>query len=79
MRHAGAGGESAAWDTKDFDLLVSADGTTWTSVAQVRGNTSDVTSNTFTATARYARLDVITPTQNTDPAARIYEFEVYGT
>lgn len=79
VRHAGAGGESAGWDTKDFDLQVSADGSTWSTVAQVRGNTSDVTSNPFTATARYARLAVITPTQNTDTAARIYEFEVYGT
>ena len=32
VRHAGAGGESAAWNTRDFDLQVSADGTNWTTV-----------------------------------------------
>jgi hypothetical protein len=28
--------------------------------------------------ARYVRLDVLTPTQTTDTAARIYEVEVYA-
>jgi predicted alpha-1,2-mannosidase len=79
VRHAGAGGESSSWDTKDFDLAVSSDGSTWTTVAQVRGNTADSTSNTVSTSARYVQLSVITPTQNTDPAARIYELEVYGS
>ncbi len=79
VRHAGAGGESADWNTKDYDLSVSADGTTWTTVAQVRGNTADSTTSTVTASARYARLAVLTPTQNGDPAARIYEVEVNGS
>ena len=79
MRHAGAGGESAAWDTKDFDLSVSPDGSAWTTVAQVRGNTADSTTTTVTGSARYARLTVLTPTQNGDTAARIYELEVNGT
>ena len=30
------------------------------------------------AEARFVRLDVLIPSQNRDPAARIYEFEVYG-
>ena len=79
VRHAGAGGESADWNTKDFDLSVSADGTTWTTVAQVRGNTADSTTSPVTTAARYVRLAVITPTQNGDTAARIYELEVNGT
>jgi predicted alpha-1,2-mannosidase len=78
VRHAGAGGESASWDTRDFDLQVSGDGTTWTTVAQVRGNTADVTTSTVSASGRYVRLNVITPTQTTDSAARIYEVEVYA-
>ncbi|GAA2611301.1 hypothetical protein GCM10010399_47680 [Dactylosporangium fulvum] len=78
IRHAGAGGENTAWNTRDFDLQVSADGTTWTTVASPRGNTSNVTTSTFTATsARYLRLNVLAPTSNTDTAARIYEFEAY--
>ncbi|WP_405578679.1 GH92 family glycosyl hydrolase [Streptomyces sp. NBC_01190] len=79
VRHAGAGGEDPAWDTKDFDLSVSADGSTWSTVAQVRGNTADSTTNQVATSGRYVRLSVITPTQNTDPAARIYELEVYGS
>ncbi|MER0443892.1 GH92 family glycosyl hydrolase [Streptomyces sp. Edi4] len=79
VRHAGAGGESAAWDTKDFDLSVSPDGSAWTTAAQVRGNTADSTTTTVTGSARYARLTVLTPTQNGDTAARIYELEVNGT
>ncbi|MBY8879400.1 GH92 family glycosyl hydrolase [Actinacidiphila acidipaludis] len=78
VRHAGAGGEDPSWDTKDFDLAVSSDGSTWTTVAQVRGNTADSTTNAVSSNGRYVRLSVITPTQNTDPAARIYELEVYG-
>jgi predicted alpha-1,2-mannosidase len=79
VRHAGAGGESATWDTRDYDLAVSTDGSTWTTVAQVRGNTADVTTTNVSTSARYARLNIVTPTQTTDTAARIYEFEVYGT
>jgi hypothetical protein len=31
------------------------------------------------ASGRYVRLNIVTPTQNTDQAARVYELEVYGT
>jgi hypothetical protein len=78
VRHAGAGGEAARWNTRDFDLQVSLDGTTWTTVAAVRGNTADVSTHQLAAvTARYVRLNVLVPTQDTDQAARVYEFEVY--
>ncbi|MGA5300195.1 discoidin domain-containing protein [Nucisporomicrobium flavum] len=77
VQHASAGGEPAEWNTRDFDLSVSADGTTWTPVAQVRGNTASPTKHQVVATGRYVRLDVLTPTQTDDPAARIYELEVY--
>ena len=80
VRHAGAGGENAAWNTRDFDIQVSTNGTTWTTVASPRGNTANVTTHTFTATnARYVRMNVLAPTSNTDAAARIYEFEVYAS
>ncbi|MFF5227807.1 GH92 family glycosyl hydrolase [Dactylosporangium sp. NPDC000521] len=78
VRHAGAGGEDAAWNTRDYDLLTSTDGSTWTTAAQVRGNTANVTTTTTNVNARYIRLNVITPTQNTNTAARIYEFEAYS-
>ena len=80
VRHAGAGGESAAFNTRDFDLQVSPDGTTWTTVASPRGNTANVTTHTITpVSARYVRLNVIAPTSNADTAARVYELEVYAS
>jgi hypothetical protein len=80
LRNAGAGGENTAWDTQDADVLVSTDGTTWSTAAQIRGNTADVTTVNLSnpVTARFVRLNVITPTSNGDAAARIYEFEVYA-
>ncbi len=80
LRHAGAGGEKASWNTKDFDVQTSLDGTTWTTVAQVRGNTASTTTHTFTPrTARHLRLNVITPTNDSDTAARIFELEAYAS
>ena len=80
VRHSAAGGEFARWNTRDFDVQISTNGTTWTTVAAVRGNTADVTTHTFTAAgARYVRLNVLVPTQDGDPAARIYELEAYAS
>ncbi|WP_240197144.1 GH92 family glycosyl hydrolase [Nonomuraea lactucae] len=79
VRHASAGGEQAGYNTRDFDVRVSADGSTWTTVAQVRGNTAGISNHPVTATtARYARLDVLAAEQSGGGAARIYEFEVYA-
>jgi RHS repeat-associated protein len=81
VKHAGAGGESATLNTRDFDIQTSTDGATWVTRLQVRGNTASVSSHRFTApvAARYVKLVVVTPTQTTDPAARIYEIELYNT
>jgi hypothetical protein len=78
IRHAGAGGESMSWNTKDYDIQVSTDGVAWTTVGQTRGNSASVTSHTVSVTARYVRLNITTPEQGTGGAARIYEFEVYA-
>ncbi|SDW73934.1 PKD domain-containing protein [Amycolatopsis xylanica] len=78
VRHAGAGGEAVRWNTRDFDIQTSQDGTTWTTVTSARGNTADVTTHPVTPVrARYVRLAVLTPTQDTDRAARVYEFECW--
>ncbi len=80
VKHAGAGGENTAWNTSAFNIQVSTNGTAWTTVATVSGNTASTTTHDITATqARYARLNITTPTSTTDGAARIYEFEVHGT
>jgi predicted alpha-1,2-mannosidase len=78
VRHAGAGGESTAWNTRDYDVLVSSDGTTWTTLVQARGNTASVTTHVLSGAARHVRLNILVPQQNGTGAARIYEFEVYA-
>ena len=79
VRHAGAGGEAASYNTRAFNLQVSSNGSSWTTVATAANNTQNVTAHAIAArTARYVRLNVTQPTQTTDAAARIYEVEVYG-
>jgi hypothetical protein len=78
VKHASAGGESATFDTRDFDLAVSADGTTWTTVATVRGNTSGTTEHAIGNNARHIRLTVVTGAQSGGNVARVYEFEAYA-
>ncbi|GAA0806245.1 discoidin domain-containing protein [Spirilliplanes yamanashiensis] len=78
VQHAQAGGEPAAWNTRDFTLSVSADGAAFTAVAAVTGSTAATTAHTVTPVrARYVRLDVTRPTGTGDRAARIAELEVY--
>ncbi|MEU8617489.1 discoidin domain-containing protein [Streptomyces sp. NPDC048623] len=80
VRHAAAGGESASWNTRDFRVEV-RDSTTaaWTTAVTVAGNAAATTTHPVALTARYVRLVVTRPTQTTDPAARIYEFEAWGS
>ncbi|WP_081418660.1 discoidin domain-containing protein [Paenibacillus sp. Leaf72] len=59
-------------------MLVSTDGTNWTTVVNVTNNTSGITVDKITVVpARYIKLVVTTPTQTQNAAARIYDFEVY--
>ncbi|HEX5994458.1 MAG TPA: DNRLRE domain-containing protein, partial [Jiangellales bacterium] len=80
VRHAGVNGEPTAWNTRDFDIQTSADGTTWSAALQVRGNTASVSTHQLPSpvAARYVKVTVVTPTQNGDPAARIYELELFN-
>jgi hypothetical protein len=80
LSHAGAGGESAALNTRDFNIQTSVDGTNFVTAVNVTGNTQNVTDHSIAGRqARFVRLNVTTPTQNGTTAARIYEFEVFGT
>lgn len=64
IHHAGSGGEPSDWNTQDFKLSVSTDSSTFKTVAEVRGNTSDVSVHNFQSIeARYVRLDIITAIQ----------------
>ncbi|MFF2567045.1 discoidin domain-containing protein [Streptomyces sp. NPDC058084] len=79
LKHAAAGGESASWNTRDFTVEV-RDGATepWRTAVTVTGNTAATTTHPVSVTARYVRLSITKPTQTTDPAARVYEFEAWG-
>jgi aryl-phospho-beta-D-glucosidase BglC (GH1 family) len=80
VRHAGAGNDPVAWNTRDFTIAVSADGTNFTTVVTVTGNTANVTTHTIAMTrGRYVRLDIAVPTSDGSTAARIFELEAYGT
>lgn len=80
LRHASAGGENAAWNTRDFTLALTDGAGATTTVATVTGNTKGVTIHRFAAApARKVRLNITAP--QTDPmtvAARLYEMEVYS-
>ncbi|MDX6282218.1 MAG: hypothetical protein QOH03_3289 [Kribbellaceae bacterium] len=79
ISHASAGGESASYNTRAFTLQTSPDGSTWTTRATVTNNTAAVTTHSVAGvSARYIRLNITTPTQGTDPAARIYELKVFA-
>ncbi|TYP69549.1 endo-beta-N-acetylglucosaminidase [Paenibacillus methanolicus] len=79
IKHAEAGGEWSGFNTSDYTIQVSADGTTWTDVVAAKGNAAAETFDAIAVTkARYVKLVVVKPTQGGDTAARIYEFEVHG-
>ncbi|OMF24543.1 hypothetical protein BK133_22765 [Paenibacillus sp. FSL H8-0548] len=78
IKHASEGGQSASYNTKAYNIQVSSNGTSWNTVVNVKNNTSGVTVDNIPDTqARYIRLNVTTPTQTSDSAARIYEFAVF--
>lgn len=79
LKHAGAGGENRKINTRNFVIQVSDNGTSWTDVSTVSGNTKDITLNEVNTFGRYIRV-YITDAGNlsSDTAARIYELEAYG-
>jgi lysophospholipase L1-like esterase len=79
VRHASAGGETLAWNTRGFRIQTSTDGTTWTAFAAVTDNADGVTTSIAgPATARWVRLVVDAGQQDGGAVARIYEIEVYA-
>ena len=84
VRHAGAAGDPAAYNTADFLLQYRTDGQTWQTADTVTGNHEGVTERTLQAeiTARYFRL-YITKANSTVAATEvgklnIVEWELYG-
>ncbi len=79
VKHASAGGEITAFNTRSFKLQKSMDGTNWTDVDVVDYSIEPVTDRSVKSfDARYVRLYITKPSQSNDTATRIYEFELYG-
>jgi predicted alpha-1,6-mannanase (GH76 family) len=79
VKHAGAGGESSSYNTRDYTIQGSSDASTWYDLVTVTGNTSNERSHTINAVGfRYFRLRITNPqTATSFVAARVYEFEIY--
>jgi len=79
VRHAGAGGETPLENTLAFTLQGSGDGSVWTDLDLVGDNLTNVTDRSLSdVSVRFVRLNIVTPTDNYDSYARIFEFELYG-
>jgi predicted alpha-1,6-mannanase (GH76 family) len=80
VRHAGAGGEDGAWNTRAFAIMTSEDAQTWSPAVTIANNTENSTVLDIPLVrARHVRLDVAEAQTSSDlPAARIYELEVLG-
>jgi hypothetical protein len=79
VKHAGAGGESSSYNTRDFKIQGSSDASTWYDLVTVTNNTSNQTTHNISAVGfRYFRLWITNPQSAPSfVAARIYEFEIY--
>ncbi|HET8681354.1 MAG TPA: GH92 family glycosyl hydrolase, partial [Micromonosporaceae bacterium] len=79
VKHAGLGGETTGWNTGAFTIQTSPDASTWTTRVSLSGNRTSRTYHPIAAvTARHVRLNITTPANDGNGAARIYELEVYG-
>jgi serine/threonine protein kinase len=81
VRHASAGGESPDFNTRDFDIQTSTNGTDFVTVVKTVGNTQGVTAYTIPpSSARFVRLNITVPAQQPGiKLSRIYELEVYSS
>ena len=78
IKHSGLGGETTSWNTGAFNIQTSTDGTNWTTVVNVSGSRASRTFHQIaTRSARFVKLNITTPANDGNGAARIYEFEVY--
>lgn len=78
VKFAGVNGE-INYNARDIKLQMSDNGSTWTDVDVVYGNTkSTLTRNVPAFNARYVRLYLQTSTQNNNGGVKVAEFEVWG-
>jgi len=74
--HHGASREKfyGGYNTIDFTLQASSNGTDWLTVANIKGNTSDITIHNLNVSMRYFKMNITNG--GSDNAARIYEIEL---
>lgn len=79
LKHVGVRGDPN-YNTRDFKIQGSDDGTNWTDLVTITGNTSSETTHTLTSPAsyRYARLYITNSNGGLDNYSRIYEFQAWG-
>ncbi len=78
IKHESSWGGNAGYNTEDYKIQCadSLNGP-WTDIVTVDGNTDGVTVHEVTGiNKRYFRLYITDPSNNGDPASRIYEFEI---
>ena len=77
--NAGSKSTSKNNNTSEWELFVSDDGTTWTSVDYQNGNTADIASvNIGDTTARYVKIRFFTTDQGVNTGTvRLYEFMLF--
>jgi mannosyl-glycoprotein endo-beta-N-acetylglucosaminidase len=78
LRHAGAAGESPAYNTRAYSIRV-GDGGSWWTIATVTDNTANSTSHPVPTgkCSRFIQLHVTRPTQNSSAVTRVYELEAW--
>lgn len=78
VRHAEAGGLDPRLNSRNLNVEISLDGTTWTTAGTHTGNTAPVSEGNITPTeARYVRVNVTDG--GADGYVRIGDIEVYGS
>lgn len=82
VRHAGASGETANYNTRDFQFQYSMDEENWITLDTVTGNTANITDRSVTPfTAQYVRLYITAANSVSGQESTvntIAEFELYG-
>ena len=81
MYHMGAARTDLThYNAREYTVRVSRDGSSWTEIDHVTGNTSSVTSCVLeeAVSARYVRIDFIQGEQDSNVRGRIAEFELFA-
>ncbi|MES1250327.1 MAG: discoidin domain-containing protein, partial [Chitinophaga rupis] len=77
IRHAGAAGMAASFNTRSFRIETSSDDRKWRTVSTCLNNADDVSDiDIQPVKARYVRIKIIDPGE--DNLARIGDVEIYG-